>query len=358
MYSASPILSFAIPTYNFGQYLASTVHSIYQGARRLHAGEIEVVIVDGASSDDTPEIAKGLCQQYPSIRYVRMAQRGGIDFDMNHAANLCSADYFWLMSADDILVAGWDEVLLPALEKYTPDIALVSATLCSVTMEPLREHKAFDIKKHVGPVVFDWAKSDTLCQYLKTAQSLEALFSYMSAVVVRRQVWHALPQRSDYYGSCWAHCARLMPLLIQTKNPPTQLLYLHQFLINKRTGNDSFMDQGFLKRLAITVNGWIRLAEEFFPTADLRSAVYRLMYLDASWLNIAYAKLGVKDSAQAQQVIGMARTIYMQGQSKAIARFKLMALHCIPCWPSMQRCLQTCVPLLSYWRHKLKGWKK
>jgi abequosyltransferase len=356
VHSVLPVISFAIPTYNFGAYLESTVDSIYRGAKRLKAHEIEVVIVDGASSDDTPQIATHLCKQFPSIRYVRMPKRGGIDYDMNHAANLCSAEYMWLLSADDVLEFGWDEKLLPALQQHLPDLVLVSAVLCSVNMQPLRRHEALEVKRNGGSRLFDWARTGALYEYLQIAKSLEALFSYMSAIVIRRQVWHNLPERPDHYGSCWAHCARLMPLLTQPQNPPTRLLYLNEFLINKRTGNDSFMEQGYTRRLSITVKGWSRLAEEFFPTDAFRSAVYRLMYLDASWLNIAYAKLGAKDASQSQQVLSMAETIYLEGLGGQHAKFRLIALRCIPSWPKLQRMLQVCVPLITYWRHKLKGW--
>ena len=44
-------LSVAIPTYNFANYLPETLDSILTQAR---AGEVEILILDGASSDETP----------------------------------------------------------------------------------------------------------------------------------------------------------------------------------------------------------------------------------------------------------------------------------------------------------------
>ena len=52
-----PLVSVVIPCYNYGRYLRSCVDSV-----RTHQPgiELEIIIVDDASSDDTPRIASEL----------------------------------------------------------------------------------------------------------------------------------------------------------------------------------------------------------------------------------------------------------------------------------------------------------
>jgi glycosyltransferase involved in cell wall biosynthesis len=51
----TPKVSFVLPTYNYAQYLRTCVGSILAQDYEF----LEVVIVDDASSDDTPLVAEG-----------------------------------------------------------------------------------------------------------------------------------------------------------------------------------------------------------------------------------------------------------------------------------------------------------
>jgi abequosyltransferase len=347
-------ISFAIPTYNFGAFLAETVHSIYKGAHSLTGSQIEVVIVDGASSDNTPQVVADLCKVYSSIRYERRSARGGIDFDMNLAASICSGEYIWLLSADDLLSEGWDKALLTHLDNLQPDVVLVPAWLCTLTMKPMRRSRVFAISIEEEAACYRLGDQASVQEYLQKALTLEALFSYMSAVVVRKSTWNALPERQDYYGSCWAHCARLMALLKRSDGQAT-ILYLNKFILLKRSGNDSFMENGLIKRLAITVDGWHRIAVDFFQNKQMRRLVGRLMYLDSSLLNLMYAKLGAKTSQDVQEVLRMGRVTYLGNYISHASRLKYLMLWVVPHAPKLEKLLRGWIPLIAYWRHRVKG---
>ena len=72
-------LSLCIPTHNFGRFIADTLHSILE---QDGAEEIEVVVVDGASTDNTADVVTSLQQQWPQIKYFKLPAKGGIDRDM------------------------------------------------------------------------------------------------------------------------------------------------------------------------------------------------------------------------------------------------------------------------------------
>src|SRR2546425_400508 len=63
-------LSICIPTYNFGAFIGDTLESVLP---QVVEG-IEVVILDGGSSDNTTEIVESFQPRFPSLRYHRRDQ--------------------------------------------------------------------------------------------------------------------------------------------------------------------------------------------------------------------------------------------------------------------------------------------
>jgi abequosyltransferase len=355
MSSQNLLISFAIPTYNFGAFIGDTIRSIYEGKSLIASEQIEVVVVDGASSDDTATVIAQLTQQFPTIRWVPMQQRGGIDFDLDHAVSLCTAPYVWMLSADDLLEPGWDRVVLEQINlPDQPDVILVPATVCTLAMKPMRRNRIFDLAVSSGSQRYSMSQPTQRDVYFQQALTLEALFSYMSAVIVRRATWMALPQRADYFKSCWAHCARLMPLLNQTY-PNAKVTYLNSFLLNKRSGNDSFMEHGLIRRIGITVHGWERILKEFFGQSVYFEPLWRLLQRDASVILFAYAQLGATTSQEREQLVSMAYITYLSHSVRSSGRFKYALIKFLPSMPWLIRLMRQFVPALIVLKHRIKG---
>ncbi len=69
--AAVPRVSVVVTCYNYGRFLRQAVAS----ALAQTSGELEVIIVDDGSTDDTPNIASTLAGE-PRVRYVRQANAG------------------------------------------------------------------------------------------------------------------------------------------------------------------------------------------------------------------------------------------------------------------------------------------
>ncbi len=67
-----PFLSVVVPVYNEERTLASVIEKL----ERLGA-DVEIVVVDDASSDGTPEILASLAQRYGNVRAVRHPRNAG-----------------------------------------------------------------------------------------------------------------------------------------------------------------------------------------------------------------------------------------------------------------------------------------
>lgn len=345
-----PLLSFAIPTYNFGNFIQETVESITRGAEILQSDQFEIVILDGASTDDTESVVRRLMHEFPNIRYTKQPVRGGIDRDMNTVADSTRGEYIWLFSADDVLQRGWDRCLMPVLSGGS-DIILVPAMLCDIRMSALRKNPIFRTDAD-GVVEFALAPGNGVIErYLSAAATLEAVFSYMSSVVVKAQVWRGLQTREDFFGSCWAHCARLMPLLFKR----TTITYLNHCLIRKRSGNDSFMENGLIARIGIAVEGWDRIIQEFFIVPTQQECLYGALRRDMPIALFVYAKISARSRAELRRLNEMARLLYTERSASTSTKRKYIIYRLIPASAALNLLIKPMLPMLIRARHKLRA---
>src|ERR1700675_318882 len=102
--SHGPRLSICIATFNRGAFIAQTIRSILQ---ELPNG-VEVIIVDGASSDDTPQVIEPFLLDNSAVRYFRQSDNSGVDRDFDKSVGYARGDFCGLRSVGDILGAGGD----------------------------------------------------------------------------------------------------------------------------------------------------------------------------------------------------------------------------------------------------------
>lgn len=345
-----PVVSFAIPTYNFGNFIAETVESIVRGAEKLQPHQFEIVILDGASTDDTERVVRNLMREFPNVRYQRQSARGGIDRDMNTVADSTRGKYIWLFSADDTLQRGWDRCLMSILDGDS-DLVLVPATLCDIQMSVLRKNPIFHTDSD-EVIEFALAPGNGVIeQYLRAAATLEAVFSYMSSIIVKAQVWRGLRPREDYFGSCWAHCARLMPLLFNG----TTITYLNRFLIRKRSGNDSFMVNGLIARIGIAVDGWDRIIREFFVASKQQELLYAALRRDMPIALFIYAKISARSRTELRRLNQMARLLYTERCASKSTKKKYLVYRLTPASATLNLLIKPILPALIRARHKLRA---
>ncbi len=343
------LISFAIPTYNFGKFIGETVRSIIEGASKLKQDDYEIVILDGGSDDATDQLVSKLSQQYRNIRYTKKSVRGGIDQDLNEVAGMAEGEYIWLFSADDILVSSWD-LYIASLLDMQKDIYLVPAKLCDFSMKHLRNNPIFNTTNEYLEFSFD-GNSKTIDNYLQQANTLEALFSFMSAVIVKTSFWENSKERPDYYGSCWAHCARLLPSFFQT----TTLVYINKYLIKKRGGNDSFMENGFVSRIGIAVDGWGRIIHDFFSNHHHKDQLFRALRKDMPILLFVYARISAKSKLEIIRLNTMSRALYFEWSATHRSKICYLLYRLVPASTVLNHILEPCLPFLIRLRHKLRS---
>jgi abequosyltransferase len=245
-------LSICIPTYNFGAFIGETLQSILP---QLEEG-VEVVVLDGGSTDDTSAVVESLQRRYPTLRYERREERGGIDRDMARTVDLAQGEYCWLFCADDVMKPGAIRRMLENLNTNC-DVYVCGMTLCTLDMQPLAEHRVSKIKTESQ---FDLAVAHDRESYFKQALTTTAFFSFASSLTFKKSRWDAIGLDEEFVGSLWAHVARFFQMI----PGGLRLHYLPESYLFKRTENDSFMDKGLVHRYAIAIDGYHRLADAHF----------------------------------------------------------------------------------------------
>jgi glycosyltransferase involved in cell wall biosynthesis len=98
-----PLVSVAIITYNQKDYLRECIESVLA----QDYPNIEIVVADDASTDDTQDMLKEYDQKYPGKFVLRLSEKNqGITANSNLAHFACSGKYIAWMGGDDLMLPG------------------------------------------------------------------------------------------------------------------------------------------------------------------------------------------------------------------------------------------------------------
>jgi CDP-glycerol glycerophosphotransferase len=110
-----------MPIYNVGPYLSDCLTSIMSQS----FVNIEVIGVDGASTDNSVEILKGKSTEDPRLRVVLLEEQVGPGRARNAGLERARGEYIWFVDADDIVASGSLEVIADRLARVNPDVLYV-----------------------------------------------------------------------------------------------------------------------------------------------------------------------------------------------------------------------------------------
>lgn len=91
-----PLISVLIGTYNRADLLPRAINSVL----RQHYDNLEVIVVDDASTDSTPEVVQALGDS--RVRYFRHKENKGIAAVSNTAFKHCKGEFIALLGDDDV----------------------------------------------------------------------------------------------------------------------------------------------------------------------------------------------------------------------------------------------------------------
>jgi abequosyltransferase len=271
----SLVLSICIPTFNRGAYLICLLDSLFS---QDSENEVEVIISDNASTDTTKEIVLGYQKRHPNIHYFQWDRNMGADMNYLKVVELAHGEYCWFMGSDDALKPRALERVQKEL-KSACDIYLCNRVECDIHLNPLKER--LWLSNRIGDREFRLSEKAEQIEYFRASQSLGALFSYLSSMIFRREKWNAIVYDKKFTGTAYSHTFMLLSFL---DNPPCTLQYIKDTLVLCRGENDSFMEEGILKRFLLDFEGFLLLAENcFHEDKEVKQEFLNVMTREHKW---------------------------------------------------------------------------
>ncbi|MFN2492467.1 MAG: glycosyltransferase family 2 protein [Pyrinomonadaceae bacterium] len=104
---ATPVLTVGIPTWNRAKYVSDAIDSLAVEIE-YHAlqAEVEILISDNGSEDQTQTVVEERIARYPYVRYVRNKRNMGVKFNVLQVLRLAEGEYSMMLGDDDRLVKG------------------------------------------------------------------------------------------------------------------------------------------------------------------------------------------------------------------------------------------------------------
>lgn len=304
-------LSVCIPTYNRAAFIGETLESILSQTN----GSIEVVVVDGASTDGTPEVVASYQKRFSNLIYHRGAQNMGVDRDMATAVELASGEYCWLMSSDDLIKPGAISNMLKEIQSGA-EIYLCDVTLCRPDMQSIRDTKF--LSDHRSSNQFDLTDREQFLTYLNLATSNNALFCYMCAILFRRSSWVNVGFNEHFSRTGYAHVFTLLSF-IKTR---CLVKYIPTALVLNRSGNDSFSNQGIEKRFMLDFDGYLLLAKELFESdTQVKRAFLQVMTREHRWYRLLKLRSAIQSGKAWKEISAKLLVFGYSGTTLAVCGF-------------------------------------
>jgi abequosyltransferase len=218
-------LSICIATLNRGPLIGHTLDSIVSQLTE----EVEVIIVDGASTDNTEEVVLSYRKRYANLNYTRLEKKGGIDQDFTQAVELAAGEYCWLFSDDDIIKPGAIKAILGILET-SPGLVIVNAEVQNSNLTQILKPSCLDLSETTK-----YSASDVDRLFLDAGRYL----SFIGCVVIRRSLWISR-DKAKYFGTLFVHVG-----VIFQKPIPEEVLIIAEPMIVIRYGNSMWTTKAF-----------------------------------------------------------------------------------------------------------------
>lgn len=192
------LLSVAIPCYNSEAYMSHAIESILTGG-----DDVEIIIVDDGSKDDTLKIAKEYEKRYPNIVKAVHQENGGHGEAVNTGLKNAGGLYFKVVDSDDWLDEKALSKVLTLLRQMVEDSVKLDMLVCNYVYEKvsLKKQKVIDYKGAIPEnKVISW--SDT--KHFRNSQNI-----LMHSVIYRTKLLKdcglSLPKHTFYVDNIFVY---------------------------------------------------------------------------------------------------------------------------------------------------------
>ena len=131
-------ITFAVPCYNSENYMEKCIESLLKGGE-----DVEIIIVNDGSEDNTREIAEGYVRAYPSIVRAVHKENGGHGSGVNKGLELATGLYYKVVDSDDWLDEEALKTLLDTIKRHRAENSLPDLYFTNFVYEKVYEGSRF-----------------------------------------------------------------------------------------------------------------------------------------------------------------------------------------------------------------------
>ncbi|WP_157222607.1 glycosyltransferase family 2 protein [Novosphingobium sp. AP12] len=184
----TPCVSIAIPVFNGENFLSEAAKSVL----RQTYTDLELIIVDNASTDGTAEICRLLSEQDSRVRVYRNERNLGAAPNYNRGLDLARGVYFKWLSHDDWLSDNYIEECVNALERF-PQFVIAHG----MPREMVDAQTPFLDSEYTVQLFGGSGPVERFAKAMRMDRACHAIFGLMRTHVVRRTTSHRPYYTSD-----------------------------------------------------------------------------------------------------------------------------------------------------------------
>lgn len=192
------IITFTVPCYNSAAYMEKCLKTLLPGG-----DDVEIIIVDDGSKDDTARIADSYADHYPDIVKVIHQENGGHGEGVNAGLRNAQGLYYKVVDSDDWLdVQGLHKVLSELKELHSQGNA-PDMMVCNYVYEHSKDSTQYIVNyKNVFPQnsIFNWSDIGSF----KASQYL-MMHSLIFRTEILRDCGLILPKHTFYVDNIFAY---------------------------------------------------------------------------------------------------------------------------------------------------------
>ena len=192
------LLSVTIPCYNSAAYMGKAIESALAGGE-----DIEILIVNDGSSDDTPDIAAEYSKRYPGIVYAINKENGGHGSAVNMGITKATGLYFKVLDSDDWFDKDSLIKVMDLLRKAVTDSMPLDMLICNYVYEKpsINKQKAISYNRAIPKEKFiTW--NDV--KHFRMSQNL-IMHSIIYKTKLLRECNLKLPENTFYVDNIFAY---------------------------------------------------------------------------------------------------------------------------------------------------------
>ena len=189
-------LTIGIPTFNGSKYIREALDSMVAQFDEIDRKQLEILISDNASTDDTQEIIKEYLDKYPEIfSYYKNQENVGFDRNVDLLFKRARGKYVWIFGDDDIIHENSLKKVLNFLDK---DLIFVHLNWSSCSSDlKILEEQTLKINE------------DTFCHNISDFIKIVKINPVLvSSNIFNKNCW--LEEADIFIETGWIHYAKLL----------------------------------------------------------------------------------------------------------------------------------------------------